>query len=112
MVGIFSQTGFFEWGAVKAYKYSKGKIWRLIVILCLFTALVSAFLDNVTTILLLTPVTIRYQIIICLSLFYISLCKVMEISPIQVIISLVMFSNLGGTSTGLLFFFIINFYLK
>ena len=60
MVGIFSQTGFFEWTAVKAYKISKGNVWRLVTILCIFTAIVSAFLDNVTTILLLAPVTIRY----------------------------------------------------
>eukprot|EP01119_Soliformovum_irregulare_P017239 TRINITY_DN5091_c0_g1_i1.p1 TRINITY_DN5091_c0_g1~~TRINITY_DN5091_c0_g1_i1.p1 ORF type:complete len:708 (+),score=196.90 TRINITY_DN5091_c0_g1_i1:28-2124(+) len=86
MVGIFSQTGFFEWSAVKAYKWSKGNIWRLIVMLCTFTAVISAFLDNVTTILLITPVTIR-------------LCKVLEIPPQQMVIALVMFSNLGGTAT-------------
>ena len=64
MVGIFSNTGFFEWSALLAYKLSKGKVWRLTVILCLFTAIVSAFLDNVTTILLVAPVTLRYVIII------------------------------------------------
>jgi Na+/H+ antiporter NhaD/arsenite permease-like protein len=61
MVGIFSHTGFFEWTAVKAYKISKGKVWTLVTILCLFTCFVSAFLDNVTTILLIVPVTIRYK---------------------------------------------------
>ena len=103
MVGIFSETGFFEYSAVKvivrsissllfhinvaphlssfssiagvsvepidcfpffsfraqAYKLSRGNLWRLTLILCIFTAVVSAFLDNVTTILLLTPVTVR-----------------------------------------------------
>ena len=45
---------------VQAYKLAKGKVWPLITLLCAFSAIVSAFLDNVTTILLLTPVTIRY----------------------------------------------------
>ena len=59
MVAIFSNTGFFEWSALLAYKLSKGRVWRLTLILCLFTAVVSAFLDSVTTILLVAPVTLR-----------------------------------------------------
>lgn len=86
MVGIFSQTGVFEWFAVKAYKWARGQVWKLVVILMIFTAVVSAFLDNVTTILLLTPVTIR-------------LANVMETPPQQILIALVMFSNIGGTAT-------------
>ncbi|KAL6060550.1 protein kinase, variant 2 [Balamuthia mandrillaris] len=86
MVGIFSDTGFFEYCAVKAYKLSRGNIWRLVTILCVFTAVISAFLDNVTTILLLTPVTVR-------------LCKVIDLDPIPVIIAEVIFSNIGGTAT-------------
>lgn len=88
MVGIFSQTGFFEWCAVKAFKISKGNMFRLLTVLCLFTACISAFLDNVTTIMLIGPVTIR-------------LCKVLEIQPTQIIIALVIFSNIGGTSTAI-----------
>jgi P protein len=84
MVGIFAETGFFEWCAVKAYKISGGRLWNLTVALCLFTGIVSAFLDNVTTILLVTPVTIR-------------LCKVININnPIDLILAEVMFSNIGG----------------
>jgi Na+/H+ antiporter NhaD/arsenite permease-like protein len=86
MVGIFSESGFFEWSALQAYKLSKGNIWRLTVILCILTACLSAFLDNVTTMLLLTPVTIR-------------LCKVINISPVPIIMSEVLFSNIGGSST-------------
>ena len=59
MVGIISHTGVFEWFAVQAYKKSGGEIWTLVVILCSVTAVLSAFLDNVTTMLLLTPVTIK-----------------------------------------------------
>lgn len=86
MVGIFSSTGFFEWSAVKAYKLSRSNLWYLTLILCSFTSVVSAFLDNVTTILLLTPVTIR-------------LCKVLDVKPEPVLIAEVIFSNLGGTAT-------------
>jgi len=88
MVGIFSETGFFEYSAVKAYKFSRGNLWILLFILCLFTAVVSAFLDNVTTILLLTPVTVR-------------LCKVIDLDPLPIIIAEVVFSNLGGTATAI-----------
>ena len=59
MVGILSHTGVFEWFAVEAYKKSKGSIWTLVVILCSVTAVLSAFLGNVTTMLLITPVTIQ-----------------------------------------------------
>lgn len=44
---------------LQAYKLAKGQVWPLITLLCVFSAVVSAFLDNVTTILLLAPVTIR-----------------------------------------------------
>lgn len=86
MVGIFSETGFFEYCAVKAYKWSKGNLWYLTLILCLFTAVISAFLDNVTTILLLTPVTVR-------------LCRVLDIRPEPILLAEVMLSNIGGTAT-------------
>lgn len=88
MVGLFSQTGFFEWCAVRAFKISKGNTWRLVSFLCIFTAVVSSFLDNVTTIMLVGPVTIR-------------LCSVLEIPPTNVMISLVLFSNIGGTATAI-----------
>ena len=86
MVGIISHTGVFEWLAVQAYKRSGGEIWTLVVILCTVTAVLSAFLDNVTTMLLLTPVTIQ-------------LARVLEINPIPILISEVIFSNIGGAAT-------------
>ncbi|XP_071786655.1 P protein-like [Asterias amurensis] len=88
IVAIFSETGFFDFCALKAYKMAKGKVWTLITILCLFSGVVSSVLDNVTTILLLTPVTIR-------------LCEVLEIDPKYVLIAEVMFSNIGGTATAI-----------
>tara|TARA_Y100000766_G_scaffold259556_1_gene248620 strand:- start:1720 stop:3540 length:1821 start_codon:yes stop_codon:yes gene_type:complete len=86
MVGILSHTGLFEWFAVQAYKRSGGSVWTLVVILCSVTAVLSAFLDNVTTMLLLTPVTIQ-------------LAKVLDIKPVPLLISEVLFSNIGGAAT-------------
>ncbi|GIR76916.1 MAG: membrane protein [Candidatus Poseidoniales archaeon] len=86
MVGILSNTGVFEYFAVLSYKQSGGSIWTLVVILCSVTAVLSAFLDNVTTMLLLTPVTIQ-------------LAKVLDIKPIPLLISEVLFSNIGGAAT-------------
>ena len=86
IVGILAETGVFEWSAVKAYKYSGGNVWRLMYILCFFSAVVSAFLDNVTTILLLTPVTIR-------------MCAVIGLDPVPILLAEVLFSNIGGTAT-------------
>lgn len=86
MVGVISHTGIFEWFAVQAYKKSKGNVWTLVVILCSVTAVLSAFLDNVTTMLLLTPVTIQ-------------LARVLDLNPIPVLIAEVLFSNIGGAAT-------------
>ncbi len=86
MVGVLSHTGLFEWFAVQAYKRSGGSVWALVVILCIVTAVLSAFLDNVTTMLLLTPVTIQ-------------LAKVLNLPPVPLLVAEVMFSNIGGAAT-------------
>ena len=86
MVGVMSHTGIFEWFAIQAYKRSGGEVWTLVVILCVVTAILSAFLDNVTTMLLLTPVTIQ-------------LAKVLDLKPIPILIAEVLFSNIGGAAT-------------
>lgn len=86
MVGVISQTGVFEYFAIYAYKKSNGSIWTLVVILCVVTAVLSAFLDNVTTMLLLTPVTIQ-------------LARVLDLRPIPILIAEVLFSNIGGAAT-------------
>ena len=88
IVGVISDTGFFDYFAIKAYRLSRGRVWPLIFILCMFAGVVSAFLDNVTTILLLTPVTIR-------------LCQVLNIDPKPILLAEVMFSNIGGTATAI-----------
>ena len=86
IVDVLAKTGLFEWAAVQAYALSGGSIWRLSFILCTITAVFSAFLDNVTTILLIVPVTIQIS-------------KVLDLEPIPLIIAEVMFSNIGGAAT-------------
>lgn len=85
-VNVFSRTGFFEYMAVKAYRLSRGRVWSMITLLCVLSAVLSAFLDNVTTMLLMTPVTIR-------------LCEVVNLEPQPVLVASVLFSNIGGTGT-------------
>nr|XP_036213918.1 P protein isoform X1 [Bactrocera oleae] len=86
LVAILSETGIFDYLAVYAYKITNGHIWPLINCLCLFTAVLSSFLDNVTTVLLMTPVTIR-------------LCEVMSLNPVPILMCMVIYSNIGGALT-------------
>ncbi len=86
IVGILKHTGVFQWCAYKSYQLARGNVFLLCIILTTFTAIASAFLDNVTTMLLLTPVTIE----IALSL---------NLSPLVLLIPEILASNLGGTAT-------------
>ncbi|CAH1397552.1 unnamed protein product [Nezara viridula] len=86
LVTVFSETGVFDYLAVLACKITNGKVWPLINTLCAFTALLSSFLDNVTTALFMTPITIR-------------LCEVIELNPVPILIAVVMYSNIGGALT-------------
>lgn len=61
-------------------------MWPLINCLCLFTAVMSSFLDNVTTVLLMTPVSIR-------------LCEVMGLNPVPILMAMIIYSNVGGAAT-------------
>ena len=86
IVGILKNTGVFQWCAYISYKIAKGKVFLLTVILMIFTAVSSAFLDNVTTMLLLTGVAIEIAISCSLN-------------PLHLLIPLVLASNVGGTAT-------------
>ncbi|XP_059228045.1 P protein [Mustela nigripes] len=88
LVAIFSETGFFDYCAVKTYRLSRGRVWAMVIMLCFIAAVLSAFLDNVTTLLLFTPVTIR-------------LCEVLNLNPRQVLIAEVIFTNIGGAATAI-----------
>ncbi|KAL4711238.1 hypothetical protein ACJJTC_019079 [Scirpophaga incertulas] len=86
LVAIMAETGMFDYLAVYTFEVTKGKLWPLITLLCAITAVLSTVLDNVTTVLLMTPVTIR-------------LCEVMDLNPVPILVSMVLFSNIGGTAT-------------
>ena len=86
LVGELSHTGVFEWCAVRLLVASKGSFTRLMILLCTLTAIASAFLDNVTTMLLIAPVTI-------------DMCNILEVDPRPYLIGEVLLSNIGGTAT-------------
>ena len=86
IVGVTKKTGLFQWLAYKAYALARGNIFVLAVILMWVTALTSAFLDNVTTMLLLIPVTIEIAV-------------TLKLNPISLLIPEVFASNVGGTAT-------------
>jgi Na+/H+ antiporter NhaD/arsenite permease-like protein len=86
IIGVLKHTGVFQWCAYISYKLAKGNVFLLAVYLMIFTAVASALLDNVTTMLLLTGVAIE----ICVSL---------ALNPLFLLIPLVLASNVGGTAT-------------
>ncbi|MFC6603100.1 ArsB/NhaD family transporter [Ectobacillus funiculus] len=86
LVNITSKSGVFEFVAIKAAKAAKGQPIRILLLLSLLTAVGSAFLDNVTTVLLVVPVTL-------------SITRILQVNPIPYLISEVIFSNVGGTAT-------------
>ncbi|SIQ86115.1 possible tyrosine transporter P-protein [Bacillus cereus] len=86
LVHITSQSGVFEFVAIKAAKAAGGKPIRILLLLSLLTAVGSAFLDNVTTVLLIVPVTL-------------SITRILKVNPVPYLISEVLFSNIGGTAT-------------
>jgi len=86
IVGITRQTGVFEFLAIKAAKSSKGEPLKIMAALSLVTAVLSALLDNVTTVLLIVPVTF-------------AIAQKLRISPIPILIAEIIASNIGGTAT-------------
>jgi Na+/H+ antiporter NhaD/arsenite permease-like protein len=86
IVGILRQTGVFEYTAIWAAKRAKGSPVRVMVLLVLITAVASALLDNVTTVLLVAPVTLL-------------VCDRLGIRPTPFLIAEVLASNIGGAAT-------------
>jgi Na+/H+ antiporter NhaD/arsenite permease-like protein len=86
IVNTARKSGLFEYIAIRTAKLAKGSPIRVLILFSLVTALVSAFLDNVTTVLLLTPM-----------LLYIA--KLMKLNPVPFLISEIFASNVGGTAT-------------
>jgi Na+/H+ antiporter NhaD/arsenite permease-like protein len=86
IVGVLRRTGVFEYVAIWAAKRGKGSPLRVMVLLVLITAVASALLDNVTTVLLIAPVTLL-------------VCDRLQVSPIPFLIAQVLSSNIGGAAT-------------
>jgi Na+/H+ antiporter NhaD/arsenite permease-like protein len=86
IVSVLRQTGVFEYVAIWAAKRARGKPYRLMVMLVVFTAAASALLDNVTTVLLIAPVTFL-------------VCERLNLKVAPYLIAEVMASNIGGTAT-------------
>ena len=86
LVAAIGKTGLLQYLAIKGAKIARGEPYRVMFFLILITALFSAFLDNVTTVVLIAPVTIL-------------IARELGISPIPFLISDALASNIGGTAT-------------
>jgi Na+/H+ antiporter NhaD/arsenite permease-like protein len=86
IINIMKPTGCFEYIAIKSAKMAKGKPFMIMAIFSIVTAVVSAFLDNVTTVLLIAPVTLL-------------ICQALELDVVPFLITEALASNIGGTAT-------------
>ncbi len=86
VIAVVERTGIFQWLAYQAYRLSRGRLWLLLPILMVVTGVASAFLDNVTTMLLMTPITVQIALAI-------------GINPLALLIPEVLASNVVGIST-------------
>ncbi len=86
IINIMKPTGAFEYLAIKSAKIAKGQPFAIMAIFSVVTAVVSAFLDNVTTVLLIAPVTLL-------------ICQALELDVVPFLITEAIASNIGGTAT-------------
>jgi Na+/H+ antiporter NhaD/arsenite permease-like protein len=86
VIAVVERTGLFQWLAFNAYRISGGRIWLLLLILMIITGVTSAFLDNVTTMLLVTPISVQIAL-------------ALGINPLVLLIPEVLASNIVGIST-------------
>ena len=85
-VAVVKNSGIFEYLAVKAAKLAKGNPCKIMAYFMIITAVLSAFLDNVTTVLLIGPMTF-------------SICRTLDLNPIPFLMTQIVSSNVGGTAT-------------
>lgn len=86
LAGIVRKTGVFGWLAVRAARFAGGDAYRILVVLSIITAVASAFLDNVTTVVLVGPITLF-------------LAARLGVNPLPFIVAEILASNIGGAST-------------
>lgn len=85
-VSVVKLSGIFEYLAIKCARLAKGDPWKIMMLFVLLTAALSAFLDNVTTVLLVGPMTL-------------TVCKLLDVNPIPFFLTEILASNIGGTAT-------------
>lgn len=85
-VSVVKPSGVFEFLAIKCARLAKGDPWKIMLLFVLLTAVLSAFLDNVTTVLLIGPMTL-------------TVCKLLDVNPIPFFMTEILASNIGGTAT-------------
>ncbi|HOX00175.1 MAG TPA: ArsB/NhaD family transporter, partial [Deltaproteobacteria bacterium] len=86
IINIMRPTGIFEYIAIRSAKFARGRPFRIMAIFSLVTAVLSALLDNVTTVLLIAPVTLL-------------ICNALELDVVPFLITEALASNIGGTAT-------------
>jgi Na+/H+ antiporter NhaD/arsenite permease-like protein len=86
IAGVMRRTGVFGWLAIRTVRLGRGEPLAILLLMAGVTALLSAFLDNVTTVVLLVPVTLY-------------IASALRISPIPFVLAEVLASNIGGAAT-------------
>jgi Na+/H+ antiporter NhaD/arsenite permease-like protein len=86
IVGVAKDTGLFQYVAIKAAKAAKGDPWKIMLLFAIITALASALLDNVTTVLLMVPMTLV-------------ICDNLRVNPVPFLFVEIFMANIGGTAT-------------
>lgn len=86
VISIVEETGIFQWLSYWAYRISRGRVWMLSIVLMCLTAVASALLDNVTTMLLMTPISLQIAL-------------ALQMNPMALLLPEVLASNVGGIAT-------------
>ena len=86
IANVMRRTGVFQWVAIRSVRVARGDPWRILVVLCTITAVASALLDNVTTVILIGPITLF-------------IASALRVSPVPYLIGEILASNIGGTAT-------------
>ena len=85
-VAVVKNSGLFEYIALKSAKLTHGKPWAIMAVFAIITAALSAFLDNVTTVLLVGPMTL-------------AITSILKVNPVPFLLTQILASNMGGTAT-------------
>lgn len=85
-VAVVKNSGLFEYIAIKSAKLTHGRPWAIMAVFAIITAVLSAFLDNVTTVLLVGPMTI-------------AITSILKVNPVPFLMTQILASNMGGTAT-------------